>query len=115
MVRRRRAAVAAALIAAAMCLGPVPQAQPAVFRVVLLGTGTPAPSLARLGPSTLVEAGVEKLIFDVGRGVYIRLNQVGIAFPDASAYRLYAPTVTSFCPIQKPLVILTGWAGFSSA
>ena len=44
--------------------------------------GTPAPSLDRLGPSTLVEAGVEKLIFDVGRGVYVRLNQLGVAFPD---------------------------------
>ena len=82
MVRHRRAAVAAALIAGAMSVGPAPQAQQAVFRVVLLGTGTPAPSLARLGPSTLVEAGVEKLIFDVGRGVYVRLNQAGIAFPD---------------------------------
>jgi ribonuclease Z len=82
VLRHRRAAVAAALIAGAMCVGPVPQAQQTVFRVVLLGTGTPAPSLDRLGPSTLVEAGVEKLIFDVGRGVYVRLNQLGVAFPD---------------------------------
>ena len=52
-----------------------------MLRVVLLGTGTPAPSPVRLGASTLVEAGVEKVIFDVGRGVYVRLNQVGIAFP----------------------------------
>jgi ribonuclease Z len=82
VLRHRRAAVAAALIAGAMCVGPGPQAQQTVFRVVLLGTGTPAPSLDRLGPSTLVEAGVEKLIFDVGRGVYVRLNQLGVAFPD---------------------------------
>lgn len=88
MVRHRRAAIAAALIAAAMCVGPGPRAQPAVFRVVLLGTGTPAPSLARLGPSTLVEAGVEKLIFDVGRNVYVRLNQAGIAFPDITGLLL---------------------------
>ena len=45
MVRHPRAAVAAALIAGAICVGPVPQAQQAVFRVVLLGTGTPAPRL----------------------------------------------------------------------
>jgi ribonuclease Z len=45
-----------------------------------LGTGTPMPSTERFGPSTLVEAGVEKLIFDVGRGVVVRLDQVGIPY-----------------------------------
>ena len=76
-----RAFVAATIFAAVWC-GEHLGAQPATFRVVLLGTGTPAPSLERLGPSILVEAGVEKLIFDVGRGVYVRLSQLGIAFPD---------------------------------
>ena len=51
-----------------------------VFRVVLLGTGTPNPSIERLGPSTLVEAGVERLIFDVGRGVIVRLEQLRIPY-----------------------------------
>lgn len=71
-------ALAAAVLAATVWLGPHPAAEPAPFRVVLLGTGTPAPSIERLGPSILVEAGVEKLIFDVGRGVYVRLSQLGI-------------------------------------
>ena len=53
-----------------------------MFRVVLLGTGTPSPSTERLGPSILVQAGVEKLVFDVGRGVFVRLNQLGIAYRD---------------------------------
>jgi ribonuclease Z len=31
-----------------------------------------------------VEAGAEKLIFDVGRGVYVRLNQLGVPFSDVT-------------------------------
>src|SRR5438067_12990343 len=37
------------------------------FRVVLLGTGTPNPRPDRFGPSILVEAGSERLVFDCGR------------------------------------------------
>ena len=48
------------------------------IRVTLLGTGTPEPSADRYGPSTLVEAGDEKLIFDVGRGAVVRLAQAKI-------------------------------------
>ena len=39
----------------------------------------------------------------------------GIFRPVATAKRLYAPTVTSVCPIQKPLLMVTRWDGFSSA
>lgn len=45
------------------------------FKVTLLGTGTPIPSPNRYGPSTLVEAGDQNLLFDAGRGVPIRLAQ----------------------------------------
>jgi len=38
-----------------------------VFRVTLLGTGAPLPSIERFGPSTLVEVVREKFIFDAGR------------------------------------------------
>jgi len=38
------------------------------FRVTLLGTGAPPPVLDRFGPSTLVEIGDHKFIFDAGRG-----------------------------------------------
>src|SRR5712691_10787341 len=44
--------------------------------VILLGTGNPIPSLERFGPSTLVEAGAETLLFDCGRGVAQRLWQL---------------------------------------
>ena len=48
------------------------------FRVTLLGTGVPTPRPDRFGPSTLVEAGDQKLLIDAGRGATIRLFQLGI-------------------------------------
>jgi hypothetical protein len=55
-------------------------AQPAAsnFKVTLLGTSTPNPLPDRFGPSTLVEAGIERLLFDCGRGATIRLWQLKI-------------------------------------
>ena len=55
-------------------------AQPTIsdFRVTLLGTSTPNPLPDRFGPSTLVEAGGERLLFDCGRGATIRLWQLKI-------------------------------------
>src|SRR4051812_33288948 len=38
------------------------------LKVTLLGTGAPRPTMDRFGPSILVEAGKEKLLFDCGRG-----------------------------------------------
>ena len=46
------------------------------FRVTF-GTGAPPPSLERFGPSTLVEVGAQKFIFDAGRGAMQRLHQLG--------------------------------------
>jgi ribonuclease Z len=48
------------------------------FRVTLLGTSSPSPLPDRFGPSTLIEAGGQKLIIDAGRGVPIRLAQLRI-------------------------------------
>jgi len=45
------------------------------FKVTLLGTGAPGLDPNRYGPSTLVEAGDQKLLFDAGRGATIRLWQ----------------------------------------
>ena len=55
-----------------------------IFRVTLLGTGAPPPVLDRFGPSTLVEVGAEKFIFDAGRGAMQRIHQLGIPFADIS-------------------------------
>ena len=53
--------------------------------VTLLGTGAPPAEIDRFGPGTLVEAGGELLLFDVGRGVTQRLSQLKINTPDLDA------------------------------
>jgi ribonuclease Z len=47
--------------------------------VTLLGTGGPEPTAARSGPATLIQAGGLNLLFDAGRGVTVRLYQLGIS------------------------------------
>jgi hypothetical protein len=56
------------------------------FRVTLLGTGTPTPRADRYGQSTLIEAGQQKLLFDLGRGVTIRLWRTGIPLGSVTAH-----------------------------
>jgi ribonuclease Z len=51
---------------------------PGDFRITLLGTGTPIPNPERFGPSTLIEAGDQKLLIDAGRGAAIRLFQLNV-------------------------------------
>jgi len=60
-------------ILAALLLAGVPhESQQPDIKVTLLGTSTPNPFPDRFGPSTLVEAGNERLLFDCGRGATIR-------------------------------------------
>ncbi|HEX9787612.1 MAG TPA: MBL fold metallo-hydrolase [Candidatus Binatia bacterium] len=80
-----------------------------IFRVTLLGTGAPPPSVERFGPSTLVEAGELKFIFDAGRGAMQRLHQLGIPFGDITGMFLthhHSDHVVGF-----PDLWLTGWIG----
>jgi ribonuclease Z len=58
------------------------------FTVTLLGTGMPVPSPDRFGNSTLIEAGGQRLIFDVGRGATIRLWQKKIPLGSIDAHFL---------------------------
>ena len=79
------------------------------FRVTLLGTGAPPPSVERFGPSTLVEVGREKFIFDAGRGAMQRLHQLGIPFSEITGVFLthhHSDHVVGF-----PDLWLTGWIG----
>lgn len=48
------------------------------MRILLLGTGTPTPSLKRMSAGYLVEVGDRKIVFDLGPGAYHRLLQAGI-------------------------------------
>src|SRR5688572_18997042 len=60
------------LVVCVMCSNIWTSAQ--TIKVTLLGTGSPPPVMNRFGPSILVEAGDQKLIFDVGRGALQRLT-----------------------------------------
>ena len=56
------------------------------IRVTLLGSGGPTTSPTRFGASTLVEAGNEYLVFDVGRGAIIRLEQIKAPLSDITVF-----------------------------
>ena len=79
------------------------------FRVTLLGTGTPIPRPDRFGPSTLIEAGGQRLLIDAGRGATIRLYQLGVPIGtiDALLMTHYHSDHTNGIPD----VWLTGWLG----
>ena len=109
----RRAVVSAvALLLSSVSLAPMAHAQtPALpsgeIRVTLLGTGTPRPLMDRFGPSSLVEAGHEKLIFDVGRGAMQRLFQLGVSYADLTGVLL--THLHSDHTVGLPDLWLTGW------
>ncbi len=77
------------------------------FKVTLLGTGNPRPVMSRFGPSILVEAGTQKLLFDCGRGATQRLYQLKIPFNDISA--LFLTHLHSDHTVGIPDLWLTGW------
>ena len=81
-------------------------AQPSI-KVTLLGTGAPVPSMERFGPSILVEAGGQKLLFDCGRGATQRLWQLKI--PLGQVDGLFITHLHSDHVVGIPDMWLTGW------
>ncbi len=77
------------------------------FRVTLLGTGDPIPRIDRFGPSTLVEVGTQKLLFDAGRGVTQRLGQLRIPLSDIDT--VFLTHFHSDHLVGLPDLWLTGW------
>ncbi len=75
--------------------------------VTLLGTGAPPPVMDRFGPATLVEAGEEKLIFDVGRGVTQRFFQLGMPLREVTG--VFLTHFHSDHTVGIPDLWLTGW------
>ena len=76
--------------------------------VTLLGSGGgPNPNPRRFGPSILVRAGTETLLFDCGRGASIRLAQLGILLGDVR--NVFLTHLHSDHIIGLPDLYLTGW------
>jgi ribonuclease Z len=84
------------------------------LKVTLLGTGTPIPLPDRFGPSILVEAGGETLLFDVGRGATVRLWQLNIPLRDVSAVfftHLHSDHVSGFPDLWLTGMLPPAFAG----
>lgn len=77
------------------------------FRVTLLGTGAPVPSIERFGASILVEAGDQRLLFDCGRGASQRLWQLKV--PLGKVTTLFLTHLHSDHTVGIPDLWLTGW------
>jgi ribonuclease Z len=78
-----------------------------VMRVSLLGTGTPKPIMERFGPSILVQAGSETLLFDAGRGCLQRMTQLNLSYQKINA--LFLTHLHSDHIVGLPDLWLTGW------
>jgi ribonuclease Z len=77
------------------------------FLVTLLGTASPIPRVDRFGPSTLVRAGNETLLFDAGRGAPIRMGQLKVSMGKIDA--VFLTHYHSDHTVGLPDVWLTGW------
>ena len=76
--------------------------------VTLLGTGAgPNPNPKRFGPSILVQAGGQTLLFDCGRGASIRLAQLGVLL--GQVRNVFLTHLHSDHVIGLPDLYLTGW------
>lgn len=99
-------AVASVVVLFALCTSGTARAQPDI-RITLLGTGRPDPAIDRFGPSTLIEAGGERLLFDSGRGVTQRLWQRRI--PLSAVTGVFLTHLHSDHVVGLPDLWLTGW------
>lgn len=75
------------------------------FTVTLLGTGNPRPTIKRFGPSILVQAGNQNLLFDCGRGATMRLHELNVENIDG----LFLTHLHSDHTVGIPDLWLTGW------
>lgn len=90
-------------------MGQTPEPAEPLFRVTLLGTGNPRPSIDRFGPAILVEAGDTRLLFDCGRGAAQRLFQIDGAPLLRSIDAVFLTHLHSDHVVGLPDLWLTGW------
>lgn len=100
----KRVAALLALVFAFALTGAAPAP---IFRVTLLGSGTPEPSITRFSASTLVEVGGKRFVFDFGRGVTMRLWQLHV--PLGSIDAGFLTHFHSDHLVGLPDLWLTGW------
>ncbi|MBR0960627.1 MBL fold metallo-hydrolase [Bradyrhizobium japonicum] len=77
------------------------------MKVTLLGTGVPTPRPTSFSASTLVEAGSERLLFDLGRGATIQLYKLKI--PLGAVTASFITHLHSDHIVGLPDMWLTGW------
>lgn len=86
--------------------------QPSI-KVTLLGTGAgPVVRVNRYQTTTLVEAGGEKLLFDCGRGVLLRMVEAQI--PMESVTKVFLTHLHSDHVVDIPDLLLSPWANRSA-
>ncbi|HML13545.1 MAG TPA: MBL fold metallo-hydrolase [Xanthobacteraceae bacterium] len=102
-------AASAFVLMAILGLAQVPAAHAAdnIFRVTLLGSGVPDPQPDRFSASTLIEAGDQKFMVDVGRGATIRLYQLKV--PLSKIDVVFFTHYHSDHTVGMPDLLLTGW------
>lgn len=88
-----------------LAFATVASAEP--MKVTLLGTGVPTPRPTSFSASTLVEAGSEKLLFDLGRGATIQLYKLKIPLGAITAN--FITHLHSDHVVGLPDMWLTGW------
>jgi ribonuclease Z len=88
-----------------LAFATVASAEP--MKVTLLGTGVPTPRPTSFSASTLVEAGSEKLLFDLGRGATIQLYKLKIPLGAITAN--FLTHLHSDHIVGLPDMWLTGW------
>ncbi len=76
-------------------------------QVTLLGTGSPRPDVRRAGPAVLIEAGGKHLLFDAGRTVVQRLEQLDI--PITKIHQVFLTHLHSDHISALDDLWLTGW------
>jgi ribonuclease Z len=85
---------------------PAPDA--GTIRVTLVGTGAgPTIDPRRAGPSTLIEAGSERLLFDAGRGATSQLDRAGVPFGGVST--VFLTHLHSDHVVDLPDLFLSPW------
>ncbi len=77
------------------------------MKITLLGTGTPTPSLRRMGAGYLVETGGDVILFDLGSGAYHRMLEAGYP-PTRISHVFFSHLHYDHC-VDYARLLLTRW------